>query len=131
MKPPGSKEAQLKALRERRDPAPARPAAKREGDGREENRRKYRSEAAPKKRAAPKLAAAAKKTAAARAARERAGDVAEFVSRPGGASMEELTKKFGIEAHPMRAKIYNVRHTLGYAVEVREGRYYGTPPAAS
>jgi hypothetical protein len=128
MKPPGSKEAQLKALRERRDPAPARPAAQpKETDVKNKVPKAKR---APKKRTVPKLAAAAKKTAAPRQT-VSAQAVADFVSRPGGASIEELTKKFGIEAHPMRAKIYNVRHTLGYAVEVREGRYYGTPPAAS
>jgi hypothetical protein len=131
MKPPGTKEAQLKALRERRDPAPARPAAKREeNDVTKKPTKVPKAKRAPKKRTVPKLAAAAKKTAAPRQT-VSAQAVADFVSRPGGASMEELTKKFGIEAHPMRAKIYNVRHALGYAVEVREGRYHGTPPAAS
>lgn len=57
--------------------------------------------------------------------------VADFVCRAGGASMEELVAQFGIEAHPMRAKVFYVRHTLGYEVEVREGRYHGTAPKGS
>lgn len=54
--------------------------------------------------------------------------VADFVSRAGGASMAELVAEFGIEAHPMRAKIHYARHTLGYAIEVVDGRYVGTAP---
>jgi hypothetical protein len=63
--------------------------------------------------------------------RVSAQQVADFVSRAGGASMEELVAEFGIEAHPMRAKIFYVRHTLGYDVEVKEGRYLGTAPKVS
>lgn len=57
-----------------------------------------------------------------------AQDVADFICQPGGASMAELEAKFGIDAHPMRAKIHYVRHQLGYAVETKEGRYHGTAP---
>lgn len=55
-------------------------------------------------------------------------EVAAFICREGGASMPELVEKFGIEAHPMRAKIHYVRHKLGYAVETKDGRYYATAP---
>lgn len=65
-------------------------------------------------------------------------DVANFMARPvghkdaplGGASMAELVEKFGIEAHPMRAKIHYVRHKLGWTVETKEGRYFATAPKA-
>lgn len=53
-------------------------------------------------------------------------DVADFIARPGGASMAELVEKFGMDAHPMRTKIFNVRHTLGYTVEIKDGRYVVT-----
>lgn len=62
-------------------------------------------------------------------------DVANYICRPkskdnplGGASMAELEKRFGIEAHPMRAKIYYVKHELGFDVVSKEGRYYGAAP---
>lgn len=62
--------------------------------------------------------------------------IADFMARPQGASMAELEKEFGIDAHPMRSKIFAARHDLGYTVahEKREGdtekRYYATPPKA-
>jgi hypothetical protein len=47
------------------------------------------------------------------------------MSGPEGASMAELVEKFGIEAHPMRAKVHYVRHSMpGWSVETRDGRYY-------
>lgn len=54
-----------------------------------------------------------------------AKDVADFICRVGGASMAELEAKFGIDAHPMRAKIYYIRNTLKIDVTVKDGRYYG------
>lgn len=91
--------------------------------------------AKPKKRgvsesAANLRAAKAKKPTAAKTTIP-ALEVAAFVCRDGGASMAELEKEFGIDAHPMRAKIHYVRHKLGYGVETREGRYYGTAPKAA
>lgn len=66
-----------------------------------------------------------------------AKSVAEFICRPkskdnpkGGASMKELETAFKIEAHPMRAKIYFAKHTLGYAIEHDGERYQGTRPKA-
>ena len=96
-----------------------------------------KKERAMAKKAATKKAAAkgkpkAKKVAKAKTGAKKKGvpaiDVANFICRDGGASMEELVKEFGIDAHPMRAKIFYVRHTLGYAVEIKEGRYIGTAP---
>jgi hypothetical protein len=55
--------------------------------------------------------------------------IADFMARPEGASMAELVKEFGIEPHPMRAKVFYVKHTLGYAVERVDGRYHATAPA--
>lgn len=58
-------------------------------------------------------------------------EVASFMARDGGASMEDLVKEFGIEAHPMRAKIHYVRHKLGWTVETKDGRYFATAPKAA
>jgi hypothetical protein len=57
-------------------------------------------------------------------------DVAEFTCVAAGVTMEMLVKKFGIEAHPMRAKIHYAKHQLGYTIENRDGRYFGTRPVA-
>lgn len=91
--------------------------------------------AKPKKRsvseaAANLRAAKAKKPTAAKTT-VPALEVAAFLCREGGASMAELEKEFGIDAHPMRAKIHYVRHKLNYGVETRDGRYYGTAPKAA
>lgn len=102
---------------------------------------KKKAKAARKKKTKPKAtkAAVAKVTKPASSAKAPvpAQDVADFISRPvseenplGGASMDELVAQFGIEPHPMRAKIFYVRHTLKYAVKPKDGRYYGTPPKA-
>jgi hypothetical protein len=54
-------------------------------------------------------------------------DVANFMARPGGASMAGLVEMFGIEAHPMRAKIHYIRNRMaGWDVELKDGRYYAT-----
>lgn len=45
--------------------------------------------------------------------------------------MAELVAEFGIEAHPMRAKIHYVRHKLGWNVEIKDGRYHATEPKAA
>lgn len=76
------------------------------------------------------LAAAKKKAKQPKAAKTGvpALEVAAFICREGGASMPELVKEFGIEAHPMRAKIHYVRHKLGYGVETKDGRYHGAAP---
>lgn len=66
-------------------------------------------------------------------------EIATFMARPvgatpgtpGGASMAELVAEFGIEAHPMRAKIHYVRHKLGWTVEIKDGRYHATEPKAA
>lgn len=59
-------------------------------------------------------------------------DVAKFMARDGGASMEELVKEFGIQPHPMRAKVHYIRNNIpGWDVENRDGRYYATGPKAA
>jgi hypothetical protein len=95
--------------------------------------------AAPKSKAPKKKALASTPRRALREKAQRAGtvkkragvpalEVAAFLCRDGGASMAELVERFGIEAHPMRAKVFVVRHTLGYDVAVKDGRYFGTAP---
>lgn len=56
--------------------------------------------------------------------------VGTFVCRDGGCTMEQLVKRFGIEAHPMRTKIHAAKHELGFKIEYdRETkRYTGTAP---
>ena len=56
--------------------------------------------------------------------------VGEFVCRAGGCTMDELVKKFGVEAHPMRAKIHAAKHQLGFKIEYdhEAKRYAGTAP---
>lgn len=58
-------------------------------------------------------------------------EVAAFMAREGGAAMADLEKEFGIDAHPMRAKIHYVRHKLGWTVETKDGRYFATAPKAA
>jgi len=58
-------------------------------------------------------------------------DIGNATCVAGGVSMADLVKTFGIEAHPMRAKIHYAKHKLGYAIENRDGRYYGTAPKVS
>jgi hypothetical protein len=59
-------------------------------------------------------------------------DVANFMARENGASMAELVEKFGIEAHPMRAKIHYIRNQIpGWEVETKDGRYFATAPKAA
>ena len=82
--------------------------------------------AAAKKKAPP----AAKKPKASGKKGVSAQDVADFICQPGGASMAELEAKFGIDAHPMRAKIYYIRNTLEIAIESKDGRYFGPPAKA-
>lgn len=56
--------------------------------------------------------------------------VGEFICRDGGCTMAELVKKFGVEAHPMRAKIHAAKHQLGFKIEYdhEAKRYSGTAP---
>lgn len=92
---------------------------------------------APKRKIAAKVktAKAPKIEAAKKAKAPKKGipatEVADFICRAPGASMAELEKKFGIEAHPMRAKIFYAKHKLGYVIENKDGRYSGTPPKAA
>lgn len=97
-----------------------------------------RSEASANLKAAKKAAPKKSKPTAARTT-VPAIEIAAFMARPigatpgtpGGASMSELVAEFGIEAHPMRAKIHYVRHKLGWNVETKDGRYHATAPKAA
>ena len=60
-----------------------------------------------------------------------ARDVGDFICRDGGCTMAELEKNFGIEAHPMRAKIHYAKHKLGYDIKHDGERYSGTAPKAA
>lgn len=96
-----------------------------------------RSEASANLKAAKKAAPKKSKPTAAKTT-VPAIEIAAFMARPvgatpgspGGASMADLVAEFGIEAHPMRAKIHYVRHKLGWAVEIKDGRYHATAPKA-
>lgn len=131
-----TKETTVRKLKKK----PAKPAAK----------KRSRSEAAANRRAAKasvvstgeankfKVVMPKARKAKAEKTTVPALEVAAFMARPvgatpgapGGASMAELVAEFGIEAHPMRAKIHYVRHKLGWNVEIKDGRYYATEPKA-
>jgi len=54
--------------------------------------------------------------------------IGEATCRKGGITMAELVAEFGIEAHPMRAKIHYAKHKLGFTIVSEGGRYVGTAP---
>lgn len=97
--------------------------------------RKAAGKPAPKK--APKARAAAKAAPAApdgRPVNAVVQRIAAMMSRPEGASMAEMVAATGVEAHPMRAKIKQVRDKLGLATEAPSkengGRYFVRAKAA-
>lgn len=49
-----------------------------------------------------------------------------------GIAMLDLVKRFGVEAHPMRSKIHDAKHKLGFTIEYDavEKRYVGSAPKA-
>jgi hypothetical protein len=49
-----------------------------------------------------------------------------------GAPMADIEKQFGMDAHPLRAKIHAARHKLGFDIEFdrEKGTYVGKPPRA-
>lgn len=120
MKKIGPKEAQARALRERKSAAPRKASGPGKKIARERPARKP-AEKAAKKAPVPAVAVGAMIC-------RPVGDAAAPL---GGASMDELVKKFKIAAHPMRAKIHYLRHELGYEIEIEDGRYRGKPPEAS
>lgn len=134
-------------IRERRKPKPEgeQPATEQENDD--------MKKAVAKKAPAARVRKAAKKVVKARAdakkaARSRARkpvkaaepgagktivqQVADLMARPNGATTAEMVAATKIEAHPLRAKIYDVRHKLHYEVEsptkANGMRYKATPP---
>jgi len=117
--------AMVAAVDEPKKTAAAKPTAKQKESGVKKSSIKKAVKAA-KQKPTPKAKIKAKGRG------KRAGvpalDVAAFVCRKEGASMAEMEKKFGIDAHPMRAKIFYIRHELGYKVETKDGRYFGTEP---
>lgn len=50
-----------------------------------------------------------------------------------GRTMEALEKHFGIEAHPMRSKIFAARHEHGFTIDyhARAKAYVGTAPVVN
>ena len=107
----------------------ASPPAKQEAEKAEPKESTVRSKKAKK---TPPRAAVKGKTSAKKSAKsERSPQaVGEFVCRAGGCTMDELVKKFGVEAHPMRAKIHAAKHQLGFKIEYdhEAKRYAGTAP---
>jgi len=75
-----------------------------------------------------KTAARTKVQAAQAGVRISGKDIGDATCVAGGITMADLVKRFGIEAHPMRAKIHYAKHKLGYVIEHRDGAYHGTAP---
>ena len=86
-----------------------------------------RTKKARTKKAAPRTAVKGKTSAKSERSPRAVG---EFVCRDGGCTMDELVKRFGVEAHPMRAKIHAAKHQLGFKIEYdyEAKRYSGTAP---
>jgi catalase (peroxidase I) len=93
----------------------------------------------PKSTAKPK---AAKKAAKAKVQKKTAAKVdrspatiGDFIVAAGeaGVEMSAIEKKFKMDAHPLRSKIFTARHKLGYHIEYVETtkRYVGRAPAAA
>lgn len=59
--------------------------------------------------------------------------VGTFIAAGGtdGVTMAAIEKRFKMDAHPLRAKIFAARHKLGFAIEhdPKRGVYVGTAPA--
>lgn len=114
---PGTKEGQLRSLREKRA------------------ERTTQERPVTTKRQTKTPAAKAPANAKTKRARDAGVDrsplaVGTFIARAGGASMADLEKQFKMDAHPMRAKIHSARHQLGFAInyDAEKGRYFGTEP---
>lgn len=123
----GAKELQLRALRERRGTGGNTETVKQE----KTMTTKKQTKAEPKVRREKKAAkpAAGKRTRVAGVDRSPLA-VGTFIAREGGASMAELEKQFKMDAHPLRAKIHDARHKLGFAIthDAKQGRYFGKEP---
>lgn len=81
-------------------------------------------------KAKARTAVKSKKTAPARAGDRSPLAVGEYIVR-NAPTMEQLAKHFGIDPHPMRAKVFAARHTLGFKIEHKDGRYSGTAPKSA
>lgn len=80
---------------------------------------------------APPRSAAKGKTAPAKIDRSPLA-VGNFIAAGGlaGVTMGDLAKEFGIEAHPMRSKIFSARHELKFKIrfDAKTSRYVGSSP---
>jgi hypothetical protein len=103
--------------------AQAEPAPKKESDARK-----------PKKKNAAARKPAKGKTAPVGKIDRSPLAVGNFIAGGGnaGVAMADLVKEFGIEAHPMRTKIFQARHDLKFKIEfdTETKRYVGSAPKA-
>lgn len=98
------------------------PAERKPEDDRARSLAKKAASKAAKKAARPKKAKAAGKAEGPRPG-SKLEKILNLVSRKQGATMKELEKATGIDAHPMRARIYHLRHELGVKIEHDGERY--------
>lgn len=103
--------ARLRELREQHKPKEADMAAKKA------KRRAAAKKPAANQAKAPKQAKAAQENSRTPVVNEVVARIAKMMQRKNGASMEEMVKETGVEAHPMRAKIKQVRDKLGLKTE--------------
>ena len=103
-------------------PAPAKPAARKAAKAPE--KAKDAKKAAPARKVARAAKKAPAKPAKGNAAAPKGGErsplaVGTFMAAAGaaGRTMEAICKKFDMDAHPMRTKIFIARHDLGFQVE--------------
>lgn len=143
----GNKEAQLRELRERRGVGDNTGTISSDppGESKQEKDMNTKTPAKSKRLAAVNAKAGAKLDRALKRAADKANAgkrtrvpgvdrsplaVGTFIARKGGASMAELEKAFKMDAHPLRAKIHDARHKLGFKIDydAEKNRYFGAEP---
>jgi hypothetical protein len=87
-----------------------------------------------KKKSAPRTAVKGKTSAPKKVDRSPLA-VGTFIAAAGaeGVAMSDIEKKFVMDAHPLRAKIYDARHKLGFDIkhDAKAKRYLGNAPKAT
>lgn len=131
--PPAAKETAVNATMNTEATTKA-PAAKR-------GAKKAAKKAATPARKAKGATKHAKAAKAPKAAQKRASvdrspmTVGTYIAEAGavGRAMADVEKKFDMDAHPLRAKIFAARHELGFKIDydAKTKRYVGTPPKSA
>lgn len=113
-------------------PEPETPAPKKESEVRTPAK-KSAARAKVKDKTQAKKPAGVKKPKTERKVDRRPLTIGTFISAAGdkGVTMAQIEKKFDMDAHPLRAKIFTAKHTLGFTItyDHKGKRYTGAAPA--